>query len=327
MRDWVAGLLKSGSNGPLADLGRTRTVPEAAYRMYDHLLALTAVPLRGHPVRRREATRPFFIVGAGRSGTTLCRRILAAHPQIHVTPEARISMAIRVYRRNRHMIWEDLVRVTLGAFSFTREFRDFDFHLLGVYTTLARLPPRERSLARILDEVYRAHGKRHTPGFVHWGDKTPSNARYLSSIHAVFPDCRVIHMVRDGLDVTRSSVRAEVAPDVESAAKRWRTEAMAGHRWVRNHPNQALTVRYERLVSEPTVVAQELCRLLDIPFEPAMLTDIVGVGDICQYSHMTNVFQPITSVNVGKGRDELEGNPKLAAILNPTLVELGYPRV
>src|SRR5215472_16498276 len=30
---------------------------------------------------------PFFIVGAGRSGTTLLRLILTGHPRIHILPE------------------------------------------------------------------------------------------------------------------------------------------------------------------------------------------------------------------------------------------------
>ena len=44
-------------------------------------------PDRDRPVRDPDEA-PVFVVGTGRSGTTLLRQMLDAHPRIHVTHEA-----------------------------------------------------------------------------------------------------------------------------------------------------------------------------------------------------------------------------------------------
>ena len=39
------------------------------------------------PLNRDEGYRPFFIVGSGRSGNTLMRRVLQTSPELHIPPE------------------------------------------------------------------------------------------------------------------------------------------------------------------------------------------------------------------------------------------------
>ena len=47
----------------------------------------------GYRLRGQERYRPFFIIGAARSGNTLLRRVLYAHPEIHIPPETFVLRA------------------------------------------------------------------------------------------------------------------------------------------------------------------------------------------------------------------------------------------
>lgn len=293
--------------------------------------SIATVPLRGHPLHRDEDIEAFFIVGAGRSGTTLVRRILGAHSALHVPPESRLAHTVRVYRRNRRLVWEDLVRVSLGAFAFTQEFSGYDMPLARVYNRAAQLPRSERSLARVLDLLFREHARRHGVGSpVRWGDKTPSNARFLDRLSTVFPKGRVIHVLRDGVDVAASSVEAQLAPDLTNAILRWRSEAGSAAKWCEAHPERSLTVRYRDLVTDPAGTAERMCTFLGVAYEPTMLEATDAVTDLVGMPHMRNVLRPVSTNSIGKGRRSLVGNAellKLADDIDPVLEKLGYSPV
>jgi hypothetical protein len=308
-----------------AEFRRTAPLPESAYQLVDGIVSLTG--LRRHPLHRSEDIAPFFIVGCGRSGTTLVRRITTAHPRLHVPPETRIALAVRIYRRNQRMRWEDLVRVTLAAYAMTSEFRNFQVQLAPVFRQVRRLPRSERSLARMLDILYRQHAALGGVDLHTWGDKTPSNARFLDRLHSVFPRMRVIHVLRDGVDVVHSLTEAGIAPDHQSAALRWRNEALSAHRWIARHPDRAITVRYERLVSHPEGVARGICLHLGVDYDPSMLIDLSGIADVHRIEHMERVMLPITGDRVGRGRAALGSNRALSRVMDKALVELGYPRI
>ena len=56
-------------------------------------------------------------------------------------------------------------------------------------------------------------------------EKTPANALRLPFIHSIFPDARVIHIIRNGRDVVRSLCAMQVQPTMGHALKKrlWET--------------------------------------------------------------------------------------------------------
>ncbi len=139
------------------------------------LLPHLRVLLTGRPLHGRERYRPFFIIGSGRSGNTLLRAVLQAHPAIHIPPETHVLRSVvRAWRWYcRFLRWDDLVRVVLARFEYAKDWHVFDLRLGELCRRLADAAPPSRNLAAVLDSIYRAHIARHKPAATRWGDKRP----------------------------------------------------------------------------------------------------------------------------------------------------------
>ena len=178
---------------------------------------------------------------------------------------------------------------------------------------LAGQPPPRDGLRG--DEAYRAalqapylayaeqHGK---PG---WGDKTPYYVEHLAEVRRVFPEARVVNLVRDGRDVALSLLRVPFGPaNVWAAAHQWRDAVRAVDRDAAWLGDDLLTVRYEDLVANPATVVPEICAFLEIGYEPGMLAieetpqDRIAAG---QEAWFTELYAGITAASVGKWRREM----------------------
>ncbi len=263
----------------------------------------------GYPLHREERVRPFFIVGSGRCGTTLLRRILQAGDQVHIPPEMYVFKEARdFFRRHRDRPWNFLVRNVLAMFEFHPEFDAFEISLRPLAAELAELPKESRSLASIFDRLYRYHGEQKGQVFERWADKTPLNAYFLEAILTVFPDAIVVHMLRDGVDVAYSRFEAGMNPDLLSAALRWQSATVAVSNFSEAHPGRCTEVRYEELVSDPGRVVEQLCSFLGLNFDPDMISSrdhVSAMGDVAKLSHHASVHEAINSESVGRGRRAL----------------------
>lgn len=310
---------------------RTWVKPELLHRGWDVFRrSLSVLPAPWHPLERTEGYAPFFIVGSGRSGTTLLRRMLQAHPALHVPPETQeLGRAIKVYRQSRGRPWRDVVYLVLAQFEYNENFDAFEISLGPLARRLEDTPRSQRSLAFILDSLYRYHAEQHGVHPLRWGDKSPINTLFLDRIRLVFPDMAVIHVLRDGCDVVSSFVRSGVIADLEAAADRWITSVDCAQRYGRAHPERFLELRYEALVTDPEATIRQVCALLELPFREEMLSseDLAHrLGDVPRHAHHAMVAEPVSTKRIGKGRRSLsdEQRRRLAPLLDPALHRLGY---
>ncbi|MEL7362876.1 MAG: sulfotransferase [Bacteroidota bacterium] len=129
--------------------------------------------------------RPIVLLGAARSGTTLTAEILEHHPDVAYWVEPKYVWR---YRNPRA-------------------------------ATDARPPseatPQVRAYIRAKFEAYRARN-----GAARFMEKTPSNCFRVPFVHAVLPDARFVHLVRDGRDVALSAERKWTTPPDPSAIRR-----------------------------------------------------------------------------------------------------------
>jgi hypothetical protein len=202
---------------------------------------------------------PIFVIGTGRSGTTLLQRMLCAHPRIHITFEASFYEWLRLFPRRAPR------RAFLDYYMQTHSFR-----WLGVDPgpILAELPdplPAAR-LGDAFAAILRAAAARH--GRARFGDKTPLHSRRLRQIFAHFPDARVIHITRDPRGAAQSLARMPWAPSTLYAAAIY---CELDRRWVAPYKSRLLQIRLEDLLAEPHATMTRVLDHVGEPWDDAVL--------------------------------------------------------
>ncbi|MFC1452060.1 sulfotransferase [Verrucomicrobiota bacterium] len=278
---------------------------------------------------------PFFIVGSGRSGTTLLRAVLQAHPAVHIPPELHaLGDLIALDRRRARDVWEEklgtMLRVLrshpcLAAFGISAGQWE------ALREKLAGLEEEERDLAHVIDGFYRFHAGIVKPAASRWGDKTPVNTLYMNEIRELFPRARFIHMLRDGRDVVRSllEINPPVCGNMREAARRWVVFVRMARLFGDRHPNQYLEVRYEDLVTDPGSQIERICRFLGLELQRSMLQHHrldAGLADVGRAQHLKGALEPIHARSVGRWREEFtpEQIAEAERLMGSLLNRLGY---
>lgn len=310
-----------------------RPVPIFFHHLYNLALMgkglLRRARLRGRP--ESLSCNPFFVIGSGRSGNTLLRAILTAHPALAIPPESYVlGRAIRHYRFYSFLPWELLARLVITEFESFEQFPTWEIEVQPFYATALTLPAEKRHLAGLLDAFYSYYAQARFPGATRWGDKTPANTFQVKLIDQVFPQAQYLHMVRDGRDAVASYLTAGLYHDPEEACRRWlRSVEIAQQFGARLEPGRYLEVTYEDLVRTPQATTQAVCHFLGVDFRPEMLefwrtTDTLGDTKLAHHSNLRN---PINEKSIGKWRRDLppETRQYIETRLEAKLRALNYP--
>ncbi|MGI9628867.1 MAG: sulfotransferase family protein [Longimicrobiales bacterium] len=257
---------------------------------------------------------PFFVLGSPRSGTTLLRAMLCAHPELVIPPEnGGLVEMLRAFGNARRGPWDELVQKVLDPFRRAYEFDHWDIDLASVTEAADRLPTEERSLARLVRLVYQQYQSHHAPNKARWGDKsTPGTFRHVSSVARLFPRAQFIHIVRDGRDCVSSCVRAGFySGSYQKAAYAWRDNVRECYRLGRRLASGGRfhELKYEDLVESPADEAARLCEFLGFEAADSMLehhrTVSDSVPDVLEIQHHENVRRPISTASRGRWRSEV----------------------
>jgi hypothetical protein len=216
---------------------------------------------------------PIFIVGANRSGTTLLRLILNAHPRLAIPEElnffnpwmaAHWRDAAPDRNRFRHRVhWHLHEKMPPGAFG-TVALNDLEDSIVSEASTYDW-----RALyAGALNTWAHRHGK------MRWGEKTPGNLFYVDHLLEMFPEAQFIHLVRDPRAGVQSMQNASFfGNDISINTLNRRKYLREGlRRDATMPPDQWMRIRYEDLLTAPDDTVRALCHFLGERFVPAMLT-------------------------------------------------------
>jgi hypothetical protein len=276
------------------------------------------------------AERSFpFIVARGRSGTTLLRAMLDAHPDMAIPNESHFVVQ---FARRRAGYETDAGFDLTG---FTRDlldhwaFRRWGLPEESVLAAYQASPPSDYPSA--VRGLYSAYAHHH--GKTRYGDKTPSYVLSMRLLASTFPEARFIHLIRDGRDVALSYLDADFgSKTLGQAAIYWDRFVRAGRAvGARLGPDRYLEVRYEDLVAEPESVLSEVCAFVGIPYDAGMLryherADRL-VPSLSHNEHHRNLYKPPTT-GLRDWRRDLEPRDiaVFEALAGDLLDELGYER-
>src|SRR6202000_521244 len=143
---------------------------------------------------------PFFIVGSGRSGTTLLRLILCGHSRLHIPPETWYILYMVKELPVAGLLTPTQIERAITLMVDSYRWPDMSMTPHELRQEVQRLPrPR---LVDIINIVYHRHLR--ASGKQRFGDNTPIYFKIVSQLIDLYPDAKFIHLIRDGRDVAIS---------------------------------------------------------------------------------------------------------------------------
>lgn len=239
----------------------------------ENLTSIPAPPAYPHPsqmglldrLKPSAPTRPAapFVVGMNRSGTTLLRMMLDAHPDITLPPETHfVPTVIKAMKE------EGAGTVTaLEAMKSHREWGDFDFSDDDVWSWAGG---EKTDAGTVLRGFYEAYAERQ--GKPRWGEKTPMYVTKMRMIERAIPEARFVHVIRDGRDVALSVLDRTVR-DLTAAhvAGRWKRKIERAQSMAPKLQHY-LEIRYEDLILDTEPTLRKITDFADLEWEPEMLS-------------------------------------------------------
>ncbi|MCG8612125.1 MAG: sulfotransferase [Pseudomonadales bacterium] len=249
------------------------------------------------------AYKKVFIVGVGRSGTSLLHSMLTSNSKIALPPETSFlrryliaGKVSRIYRENglkglKMMIETDRCFVALDNGTKKR--------LLSKLACRTAISDRD-FYSDFLTSYAEQEGK------LCFGDKDPRTVEFLPVLYNLWPDAHVIHIIRDPRDILVSKKSAKwsrhrnpllhiLANAAQLKLGRYYGKKLFGSRY---HE-----LFYEDLLAEPEQCLQTICDLLDIEFEEQMLDFSQAAKKITRHDELSwkkETFGPLLHNNQNK---------------------------
>lgn len=208
------------------------------------------------------------IVGAPRSGTTLLRLMLDAHPELAIPPETSFVTAAAALAGSGADLRARFVETITAFPPNAPNWHDFGVPREALADAVQALEPF--TVADGLRAFYRLYAQRF--GKSRWGEKTPDYSFHIGTIAALLPEARFIHLIRDGRDVAASWRQQWFSPghEPEVLAQAWADRVQAA-RSAGARSAHYTEVSYEELVARPETVLRRLCGFLDLPWSSQVL--------------------------------------------------------
>ncbi|HSE39379.1 MAG TPA: sulfotransferase [Acidobacteriota bacterium] len=251
-----------------------------------------------------------FIVGCARSGTSILGELIASHPAVKYIFEA-------------HSIWE------LGGMG-----EDGSHRLTAEHVSPA--------IKAEIESWFRDQAQ-DTHMLV---EKNPRNILRIPYIREIFPEAKLIHIIRDGRDVACSMIPGaggtewyHLRPpswksyyDAYSGAIRcafaWRDIVEIGLQDLQNVSH--LQIRYEDLVFSPNSTIRSIFSYMGLDLHPAVIEFGNQIANNTTFayhaSHQDRWFQNNHHKRIGRWRENLtrREQEKINELLTPLLDRLGY---
>jgi hypothetical protein len=273
------------------------------------------------------AADPLFVMCMGRSGSTLLRFLLDAHPDLACPPETNLWMVCEKLA----VIWSLIEGAPLSGKRDDAPPQVPDAAIAG--------------MRRMLDEMTGSYLARR--GKRQFCDKSLGSARSADLLVRIYPGAKFLCLYRHPMDVIRSGLDAcpwglsgygfeaylagSPGNSVLALARYWLDNAMAIAAVEHRYPDRCYRIRYEDLVENPEELMQEVYAFIGVRPAP-------GVARTC-FSRDRELFGPadhkiwatsaVHADSVGSGESvpaELIA-PPIAASINDLMDKLGYVRI
>lgn len=230
---------------------------------------------------------PVFIVGIGRSGTSLLRMMLNAHPNLYLTHEASFYLGSQfVPDRASTSDWLETYFRSL-FFSWL----NIDAETIRQELSSTHPPPVARHhLPDAYKAIMRACARKHNK--IRYGDKTPLHSLYVDQILRDFKDARIIHMVREPKATIHSLTKMPWAPASVFLNCLYYRNCM---QILGKYRGRILEIRLEDLLDDPKQTLSAILKFIGEPWNDAVLDypKNAPADGTPTYPWLSDAFKPI----------------------------------
>lgn len=272
---------------------------------------------------------PIFIVGPPRSGTSLLSAIIGSHSRIACGPETDLFSAIPVARAKQIALepnWHEKAIEQLERVKYP-DGKSLSHHFgVTVDQLRSHLSKEKCSVQSIYSAIPASFAWLQSKA--RWAEKTPRHLFYVEQIRELFPDAKIIRIVRDPRDSIPSVVKnIGLSDSLIGEFYRWASVYAKSDPFFREDKG-GITVRYEDLVQNPEKEVTAICEFIGEAFEPRMLNragaDHVRVAT---ETWKRDIDKEITADNIYGWRSKLDPDiAKTASLIcSEALEALEYP--
>lgn len=212
---------------------------------------------------------PFFIVGSGRSGSTLLRMILASHSRIAIPPETWFIIPLAKQIPINLILTKHDIDKAVGIITSHYRWPDMGIDRKELSSWVKDL--HQPRLKDIIDLVYNHHLLKEKK--LRWGDKTPPYIKIVPELAVMYPEAKFIYIVRDGRDVTKSfQDKKWFGKWLYKNTSEWKESVLYYNSYKKsNLAGNFFEVKYEDLILNLDVTTRNICNFIGENFEPEML--------------------------------------------------------
>lgn len=255
-----------------------------------------------------------FILGKGRSGTSLLQNLLDANPGIIGGPESKFMVIL--YPRYAHIKkWKESDIIDFVEKLYIEPLFATLWHIDKKELTNILLAAKDVASYPLLCKMVYYQMRNGKENLTYISDKNPQYILYLNTLIKLFPEAKFVHIVREPRDNLYSELTSFKIKNVNFRACVWVGFNSIVEKRKKKEPGKYLTILYENLVADAEGTMKLVSDYLNIPFTSAMTQnkgpewliahhERKGSADMEKIIHR-NLMKPIDTSNIGKWKNKM----------------------
>ena len=284
-----------------------------------------------------------FILGNPRSGTSLLRIMLNAHPHIVAPPECGFLQ----WWHEKYQEWDrkdsknpNRVKEFVTDVMSSKKIETWDIKGLDIKECIASHRPSsygELCLCVYLAQASKSETNSNTIKSV--VDKNNYYINHTEVLNKTWPEALYIHLIRDGRDVaasyldlqdleSESPYRPDLTYEIEGIAREWSHNNQHIDSFLKSFsPNRSIRIKYENIIRDPETTLSDVVSFLGLTYSEEMM-NYPSHNDEPEATldWKQNTLKEPDPSRIGRYKDQIEKSDinTFERMANESMIQFGY---